>query len=87
MDEIKFMNTEEKIHEQRFVWMSKNYPEPDTIIMSPKTLWDFINYIQSLMPYHNFITHDGKYKYMGMDLIDSRSLEDNEVRVCKTKIL
>lgn len=78
------MNTEQKIHEQRYVWMSKNYPEPDTIIMSPKTFWEFIKYLNSIMAFGMQLMPDGKHKYMGMDLIDSSKLEDGEVRVCKT---
>lgn len=79
-------NIEERIHEQRYVWMSKNYPNPDTILISEKTLWEFIRDIQSRTLANNLIHIDGKYKYMGMDLIGSAGIEDGEVRVCKTKI-
>ena len=80
------MSIEERIHEQRDVWMSKNYPIPDTIIMSPKTLWEFMTFIQNTLSYLDVIANNGKYKYRGMDIVSSPNIDDNDVRVCKTKI-
>ena len=75
------------IHEQRYNWMRMNYPEPDTIIMSVVAYRGFIKYLNEMMIFGTEIMLDGKHKYMGMDLIYSPNLEDNDIRVCKTKVI
>lgn len=71
------------IQEQRAAFLCRN-KEPDTVLMSYVTYLKFIDYLNKMMPFGSQLSHNGKHKYAGMDIIHSSCMDDNDIRVCIT---
>lgn len=77
------MIVEELIYQSRYEWYRMNNPEPDSILIHPSTLMLLIREIDAKGYFS--LPASGNMKYMGLDIIETMSIEENTVRVSKTK--
>lgn len=79
------VSIEAQILNSRKQWFTRNFSQPDTIILNSKSYYNLIRELRE-KPFPFFPEADGNYKYMGMDFLISESVDDFDVRVCRTKL-